>query len=262
MSTRRRAFRRVAWHFVPIPFRWLSTLCAALLLVGAVGIVVHHGSGHGSLGVGTVPEVTSTTVPAHPVATTPPVSTTTDAASPAGPDTGYLEANMLTPTDMGGYYQIVPSNATDLLASAPCLAALQPAPDQSGRSTTALVGPDLYGLPAIVEVVQSYPGAAAAAVYQAMAGAISSCPSFSLDFDGTHEEVTLQTAVIPPVGDRDQVWQGTFTYGARSVLLQIGVALSSQEVVAMVYLDSVPASAAIMGTFPSTLSAAIGKLAQ
>lgn len=168
---------------------------------------------------------------------------------------------MLTPTDMGGYYRIDASVGSAILDSAPCLGGVEPAPSQSGRATSALLGPDRYGSPTFVEVAASYPAGQATGVYRALTTAIMQCLPFSVDFAGTHQSVFLRSATTPAVGDAVSAWRGTFELVGQIEQLQVGVIVQGDLVVVLVYFDSLPPSNPIMGDFSSTLSNAIGKLA-
>ena len=230
--------------------RWLGVACAALLAAGAVGMVTT--SRHGP----SAPAVSTATL-RRPAAGGPATSI------PSGPVPGStgLASAMINPTDMGGYYRIDPSQAAAILNSAPCLAGLQPSAGQAGRADTALLGPDLHSVPTIVEVAASYPRGAAEAVYRDVVAAIGACPRFAFSFGGSTVSVPLLAGTIPPVGVADQVWAGSFPYGGVTLRLQVGVVLDGQTVLALMWIDSIPPAAAIMGDFPSTLSAALGKLA-
>ena len=178
-----------------------------------------------------------------------------------GPGTGTLEDGLITPTDMGGYYRVVPSAGSTLLSSAPCLAVLGPASGQSGRALTALLGPDQHSVPTVVEEVSSYPGATAGTRYRADVSTLRSCRYLTFDFGGTEVTARLALSVIPSVGDADQVWAGSFSTAGAAFTIQLGLVLDAQEVLALVWIDSVPGSDPVMGGFTSTLSLAIGKLA-
>jgi hypothetical protein len=66
---------------------------------------------------------------------------------------------------------------------------------------------------------------------------------------------------IPPVAEGVSTYKGQFTGYAGTEQLQVGLVLDGQIVLSVVYIDTVPASAAIMGDFAADISAAIGKLA-
>lgn len=243
----------------------LTALSLALLAAGAAGVATHRDPPTGpGIGAAARAPVTApaTTVPAAPgdapSTTLVPVPTV-----PAGPvaDSAQLAAGMLDPTDMGGYYHVDGSVASATVASAPCLAGLGPSSRQAGRAQTALLGPDLHSLPAFVEVVASYPGQAAASVYQEVVAAVSACPRFAITFGGTPLAVPLTSESIPPVGLASSAWSGTAPYGGSTLRFHVGVVLDGHSVLALVWIQNVPPDAAIMGNFTSTLSAALGKLA-
>ena len=162
---------------------------------------------------------------------------------------------------MGGYYRTESTAAAQLIDSAPCLASLQPSPADAGRAVTALLGPDRHSLPAIYEVMDSFAGGRSTAVYRSVVSAIGACPALHFAFGGSVASVPLAGFSIPAVGDADRVWSGSFASGGTSFEVQVGVVLDATTVLTMVWVDSVPPSAAIMGSFDSTVSLAIGKLA-
>jgi hypothetical protein len=163
---------------------------------------------------------------------------------------------------MGGYYSIDASAATVFLDSAPCLASLQPSPAQNGRAVTALLNrQDAVSVPEIFEEVASYPGSGARAVFTAVGAALAACPRFRFEFNGTAVSAPLATMSIPPVGDTDQAWTANFTAGGASYQAQIGVVLDGRQVLVVAWIDTSAGSDPIMGSFASTLSLAIGKLA-
>jgi hypothetical protein len=177
-----------------------------------------------------------------------------------GPSSGSLADGLLTPTDMGGFYQVSASGAQAIAGSAPCLAGLAAAPSQSGRALTGLFGPDYGSVPTIVEQVVSYPGSSASLVYASIVRSMQGCGSFSFDLGGARYRVPLRPEAMQSPGDPSRAYAGTFAFSGRTDELQVGVVLVRQELLAMIYVDSVPASDAIMGSFTTTLSAAIGKL--
>lgn len=226
-----------------------------LVLAAAVALL---GSGIGAA----VAHVRPAGAPAHrrgPVATT--ATTPPPPPTPAPATSAQLEAGLITPTDMGGYYRVHPGAAEALLDSSACLASLQPSPAQAGRAVTGLLGPDLYSLPAIVEVVDSYRGASPAAVYRSVVAALGSCRTLSFAFGGQRVSAPLAPLALAPVGQADAAWAGRFSYSGATLAVQLGVDLDGQDVVSVVFIDRVPPLDAIMGNFPSTLSLALGKLA-
>lgn len=247
------------------PHRWLLALSVALLIAGAGGIVAHGrlGPPPATRASASVAPSSATTVAPAPVA--PTTSTTLVAAPtvPPGPAAGSaaLAAGMIDPTDMGGYYRIDASAAASVLHSAPCLAGLTSSTSDVGRADTALLGPDYHSVPTIVEAVSSYSGQVPAAVYRAVVAAVDACPSFSVTFGGIPLAVPLRSMSIPPVGLASSAWSGTVPYSGSTIEFELGVVLDGHSVVALMWFDSVPPAAAIMGDFTSTLSAALGKLA-
>lgn len=234
--------------------RLLGALSVALLAAGVWGVAVHHPARHlhgGSAAAGSV-----ATAGAGRAAAGPP------AAGLPGPGSASLQAGLIVPQDMGGYYSTSSAAAATFLDSAPCLASLQPSPAEDGRAATALLNlEDSGSVPVIVEEVASYPGSEATGVYGAVTSALGTCPAFSFAFNGAHLSTSLTTSTIPPVGDADRVWTATFSSGGASYVLQLGVVLDGQQVLVVVWIDSAARSNAIMGSFASTVSLAIGELA-
>lgn len=242
--------------------RWLTAFCVALLAAGAGGVVTHREPGRGAAATQPPASRPAPTSPAstRPAPTTAPVPAPT---VPPGPAAGSatLAAGMITPTDMGGYYRVDPATAVAITGSAPCLAGLEPSASQAGRAETALLGPDEHSVPTIVELAASYPGQEPATIYREVATAVNACPAFGLTFGGTRIEVPLKPLEIPPVGLADSAWSGIVGYAGTNLQVQLGVVLDGHIVLSLMWIDSDPPSAAIMGNFSSTLSAAIGKLA-
>lgn len=234
--------------------RLIVALSLALLLAGTVGVITHGSGRSRDTRTGAAP----TTVPAtlvSPPATIPP-------PGPPGADSATLEAGMITPTDMGGYYQVRPADGATLLGTG-CLAVTGPGPGpgRSGYALTALLGPDSHSLPMIVEAVSSYPAASAARQYGAVVAALGGCPSVTFDFGGTTVVTRLAPEQIAPVGDADQAWAGTFSFDGGACHMQVGTVLDGSDLITVVWIDSVPGGDPVMGSFVSTLSLAIGKLA-
>ena len=243
--------------------KWLLALSAALLISGAGGVLTHSRSSQRDPVSAPVPVRSTASSSSLPPA---PASPTTLVPAPAVPpgepaDSATLAAGMITPTDMGGYYRIDSSAAATILHSAPCLAGLTSSSADTGRADTALLGPDYHSVPTIVEVVASYSGQQPAAVYRAVVAAVDACPSFAVNFGGTALGVPLRRITIPAVGLASTAWAGTVPFAGSNLELQVGVVLDGHSVVALMWIDSVPPSAAVMGDFTSTLSVALGKLA-
>lgn len=244
--------------------KWLTAAALALLASGVGGVIAHRSPGAGGMTDGPVPPTTAARPGGAPTTAAAAQASAVPAPPvPAGPaaSSAALAAGLITPTDMGGYYRVDGPTAADILDSAPCLAGLSPSSSQVGRAQTALLGPDLHSVPTVVEVVGSYAGQTPASVYREVVAAVESCPSFNLTFGGTPLAVPLKPGHIAPVGLADTTWVGTAPYSGSSLELQLGVVLDGHSVVAMMWIDRVPPSDAIMGDFTSTLSAALGKLA-
>lgn len=229
----------------------LLLVCLGVVAAGIVGVVTHTAPTR-------TPVATATTVP--PSTSVPPSTTTTTVAGP-GENSQTLASNLLVPTDLGGFYRVNPAQGTSLFRSAPCLAGLGPSPSQSGSAIQGLIGPDAGGLPFITEIVGSYPGSTAAAVYQQVTAALQSCPTFSVNVEGAGQHVPLSEGNLQQVGDASSEFEGRFSTAGRAERLQVGLALSSQNVICVVWVANTAGYNPIYGDLPSTLSAAIGKLA-
>lgn len=229
--------------------RLLTGVSLALLAAGGAGVATHRGDR------GTPPARVATTV------TPPPSSAPTTRPSPPPPDAAALQQGLVTPTDMGGYYRTTPASASALFASSPCLAAAAGPAAPAARAATALLGPDAYSVPTIVEAVASYGGRGATAAYQAAVKGLAACPELTFGFGGDTVHAALRPRSIPPVGEADAVWAGQFGAFGATFSVQVGTVLQGQDVLLLAWIDIVPPSGAIMGSFVSTLSLAIGKLA-
>ncbi|HET9076337.1 MAG TPA: hypothetical protein VFN68_05355 [Acidimicrobiales bacterium] len=230
--------------------RWLASCCAALLAAGAVGVATHRGPG------APAGRPAGTTVPAAPAGTTP-VPTTT-----LGPVAGSaaLSARLIGPGDLGGHYTADPGAAAAVLASAPCLAGLEPSPSQAGRAATALLGPGAHSLPAVVELAASYSGREPAAIYQQVVAAVSACPAFGLGFGGATLSVPLTPSALPPVGVADSAWAGMVPFAGSNLAVQLAVVLDGHTVLGLLRLGPGPVPAAGSGGFAAALATAVGKL--
>lgn len=241
--------------------RVLAVAVAVLLVAGGAGVATHGGPGRPA------PRATTATAqaggaagqPGSPTSVIRPAAATATVPPGRPPGSAALEAGLVTPTDMGGYYRVVPQATTDLLAAAPCLTVLDDGPGQGGRALTGLLGPDDHSVPAIYEVVLSFPGAGAASAFRALAAAVASCRGFAFGFGGATVHASLRTESIPPVGDDDRAWTGSFGAFGASFTVQIGAVLVGHELLALAWVDTVPSSDPVMGSFASTVSLAIGK---
>lgn len=204
-----------------------------------------------------------TTTKGTPTTVAPPGSTGAPTTAPGpgspGPDSAALTAGMLAPVDLGGFYRVNDPYASTVLSTAPCLAGVGPSQAQNGRAFIGLVVPG--GHPAITEVAASYPGSSAEQVFHSVNDALNACTTFSANVEGEQAHVQLSPRNNPAVGDASSSYGGTFSAGGRSWSLQLEVVLDGKIVLLVVYVDTVPPSNAIYGDLPSTVGAAIGKLA-
>ncbi|HEX4865139.1 MAG TPA: hypothetical protein VFV02_13800 [Acidimicrobiales bacterium] len=229
----------------------LLGLCLGIVAAGIVGVATHQAPRSRQF-------ATTTTI--TPSTTVPSPTTTTAPAGP-GQSSQTLASNLLVPADLGGFYHQSPPAGLSLFRSAPCLVGLGPSTSQSGSATQGLVGPDAGGLPFITEIVGSYPGSTAAAVYQQVMAALRSCPTFSANIGGGEQHIPFAEGNLQQVGDASSEFEGTFNTAGRAEKLQVGLALSSQNVICIVWVSVTSGYNPIYGDLPSTLSAAIGKLA-
>ena len=228
----------------------LLAVAAATVVAGIAGAATIS-PGHPTSARGSAPTTTSPASVVTPPATTVPGG--------PGPTSAALAAGMLAPVDLGGFYRVNDPYASNVLSTAPCLAGVGPSQAQSGRAIVGLIVPG--GHPAITEVAASYPGSAAEQVYQSVNQALAACTAFSVNLAGSVVTVPVSRQNLPPVGDASSAFGGTFTNSGRTETLQLEVVLDGKIVLVVVYVDTVPASNAIYGDLPSTVGAAIGKLA-
>jgi hypothetical protein len=240
-------------------YRWILALAAGIVVAGVVGIAIHRQPAAGSAGRPAPPSARSApTTLRHRTTVATRAAPTTTVGVP-GTGSAALTANLLDPTDLGGFYAVSASAANALLDSAPCLAGLAPSAAQSGRAVTGLLGPDAGSVPDITEVVISYPGATAGAVYRSLTATLQACPAFGVAVGGTRVAVPLAAANLPAVGDASRLYQGEFHLNGRREQLGIAMVLAGRNVLTIAYIDTVPPSNALFGDLPSTVSAAFGK---
>lgn len=236
--------------------RVLLAMAAAVLAAGVAGSVT-VGKSPATRGSTSPPTTVGGTTTAPPATTAP--GTTAPGPGGAGPDSAALSAGMLAPVDLGGFYRVNDPYASTVLSTAPCLAGVGPSQAQNGRAFVGLVVPG--GHPAITEVAASYPGSSAEQVFHSVSDALAACTTLSANLKGEQVNVRLSAQSNPPVGDASSSYGGTFSAGGRNWSLQLEVVLDGKIVLLVVYVDTVPPSNAIYGDLPSTVGAAIGKLA-
>jgi hypothetical protein len=216
-----------------------------------------------------VPVASPTTAPTAPtrsLAPGPAPTTVPEVTIPATttgptPSSSTLSGDLLAFADLGGFYDTVPTDSAMQLASSTCLTELGPA-GAASSAQTYFAGPAAGSLPAINEVLAGYDGTAAARAYTRDVGILGHCTPLTLTLDGTAASVTLAADTdVLPVGDAESAFTGNTTVAGRTEAVSVAVVLRSQVVVLIVYVDTVPASNAIYGDFPSTIAAAVGKLA-
>jgi hypothetical protein len=255
----RRRGREVTRDYRPQPVtRVLAVFCGALLAAGVVGAVSVNDKRHTRPG-STVASAKTGGSAVPTTGRTPPTSSTlpTSSTPPAG--SAALASGLVQPSDMGGYYHPSPQTLLSFLGSAPCLAALQPSPAQSGRAVQALVTADSFAVPQIFEVVSSYPTTRAASVYGSVTAVLDSCRSFSFAFNGIQQRGRLAAASLPAVGDKVQAWSVPFSAGGDQLVLDMAAVLQGDDVFFIGWADRAAGSDPIMGSFQSTVSLAIGK---
>lgn len=224
--------------------RLLALCCVALLVTGAAAAV------------GLSPRK-----PAPPGATSDvPESIPFATTAPSAPSSAALTGGLVEPADMGGYYKASAGALSGLTANR-CLAVFQSLPGQVGRASEGLETGDLYSVPQIVEVVESYAGLGAGAGFDTAAAAIAGCPDFSFDFDGSPVSGPLRPDSLTVSAQSERAWSVPFTYRGTAFELQMGLVLQDDEVLFLAWTDTDPASRseAIMGDFPSTVTLAIGE---
>jgi hypothetical protein len=245
-------------------------VAAALLAAGIAAAVLVGGrtptspSTTGATVPSTAPTGT-TTVPAGTLAPGPTPTTVpvTIPATTTGqtPSSSTLADDLLAFADLGGFYNTVPSDSARQLASSTCLNQLGPA-GAASSAQTYFAGPAAGSLPAINEVLAGYNGIDAGQAYARDVATLQHCTPLTLTLDGVPVSVTLAPdADVLPVGDAESAFTGTTTVAGRTEAVSVAVVLRSQVVVLVIYVDTMPASNAIYGDFPSTIAAAVGKLA-
>ena len=238
--------------------RLLGAAVALLLVAGVVGAVTMRPRAGPTAGLpGTTTTLGRSTTPTTTVAR--PVTTTVP--GPPGPTSAALAEHLLVPNDLGGFVRPYPAAGAALLASAPCLAGLAASPAQDGRALTGLFGGYGEGLPVIVEVVSSYPGGEAGAVYRRLASALLACKTLVVSFDGQTVRVSMARSSISLFDEASTVIQGHFTANGRAQQVGVAVALRGQTILGLVYIDAVPPAFPILGDLQSTLVTAAGKMA-
>jgi hypothetical protein len=226
--------------------RWLLAISLAIIVTGLVGIATLQPTGdhRGSPAY----------QPGHPTGPDGPVPS--GALSDRAARSPALATRLLGPADVRGFTLGSIGSADAELESAPCLLGLGPSSFQTGRAVTALSGPGPSRLPAVTEVAASYPAAAAAPVFGSVAAALQACPAFAVTVAGTRVVVSMNAASTPVVGDASRLYDGRFRINGRMEQLDVALVLDGDDVLGLLYVDTVPAA----GGFVGTVRAAVAKL--
>lgn len=240
--------------------RVIVFVCVALLIVDGGALVAQRPSSTGPVpatGPGaTTSAPTTSTVPGP---TAPP--TTTGIASPV-PSTFALEANLLIPNDLGGYYTPLPAESAMQLAASGCLAPLGHPAGVARNAVTYLRGPFSGSLPVINEQLNAFSSVSAAAeAFRALRTTIQACHAPTVAISGSSASVLLAPVSVPALGDESAVAQGPYHLAGRDGQVTVAVVRSGPSIVVFLYADAVPASNRILGDVISTLRAAVGKAA-
>ena len=234
-------------------------VCLALLLAGAGGLIAQHR--HPSApatrtSTAPLPGPTTTagagtgTVPA-PTTTSPPVTV---------PSAQTLEANLIVPNDLGGYYHPVPTESAPQWAGSGCLAPLGQPQGTARQAVQFLEGPYFGGLPLINEQLDAFATVTAAtSAYRALDATLGSCPAPTVAVYTNRVPVPLTPFPIPGLGDQADVVHGTYHLHGRTEQLTVAVVRTGATIVVFAYADTVPAANPILGDVTSTLRAAVGK---
>lgn len=233
-------------------------LCLALLLAGVGGLIAQGTKASGPAArTSTAPRPGPTTtaagggtVPA-PTTTVPPVMV---------PSAMILEANLLVPNDLGGYYHPVPSESAQQWAGSGCLAPLGKPQGVARQAVQFLEGPYFGGLPLINEQLDAFATVpAATSAYRSLAATLGSCPAPTVAVYTNQVSVPLTPFTIPGIGDQTETVHGTYHLHGRTEQLTIAVVRTAATIVVFAYADTMPVSNTILGDVTSTVRAAVGK---
>lgn len=242
--------------------RVIFALCLGLLLAGAGGLIAHNTEGPGPA------HRTSTALPPGPASTpgagtvtVPPGATTTTISPPVTVLSAMnLEANLLVPNDLGGYYHPVPTESAKQWAGSGCLAPLGQPQGAARQAVQFLQGPYSGGLPLINEQLDAFSTLpAATAAYRSLASTLASCPAPAVAVYTNPVSVPLTSFPIPALGDQADAVQGTYRLHGRAEQLTVAVVRTAATIVVFAYAHTLPVSNPILGDVTSTVRAAVGK---
>lgn len=244
-----------------VVLRVTFALCVALLLAGAGGLIAHHPKGSGPVArTSTASPPVPTTAAGARSGTAPAPTTTTTSPAVTVPSAQNLEANLLVPNDLGGYYHPVPSESATQWSGSGCLAPLGQPSGVTRQAVQFLEGPYFGGLPLINEQLDAFPTVAAATfAYRALAATVASCPAPTVAVYTTSVAVPLTPFPIPALGDQAEAVHGTYHLHGRTEQLTVTVVRTAATVVVLAYADTLPVSNVILGDVTSTVRAAVGK---
>jgi hypothetical protein len=182
---------------------------------------------------------------------------------------GDLSGGLLVPEDMGGYYRVDPTTAEVDLHGSPCLAALDGPGAPVAHASTYLAVANYGDVPALLEQVDAYrTAAAAAAAWAADAGDLARCTSLHTTLAGGGvliaelHQVPLVSLNLQATGRSAVVWEGGFELGGLDQTIDIAAVDGHDEVLVMIELDRNPpvAGSSIYDNFASAVVTAYGKL--
>jgi hypothetical protein len=165
---------------------------------------------------------------------------------------------LLGPRDLGRGFQVAGGAARALVDATPCLAGLGASGVQVGRAATALNGSGPGGVPAVTELLASYPASAAAPVFGSVNATLESCPTFAITVAGTRVVVPLNAGTMPLIGNASREYGGEFRLAGRAERLDVAVVLDGDVVLAVVYVDGAATSSG--PGLAATVRAAVAKL--
>lgn len=234
-------------------------LCLALFLADAGGLVAHRTKASGPAGRTSTVSVPGPKTTAGAGTGTAPAPTTTSTPVTA-PSAMNLEANLLVPNDLGGYYHPVPTESAKQFAASGCLAPLGQAHGVARQAVQFLEGPYFGGLPLINEQLDAFATTAAAtAAYRSLAGTLAGCPAPTVAVYTNPVSVPLTSFSIPGIGDQAVAVQGTYRLHGRTEQLTVALVRIAATIVVFAYADTMPVSNTILGDVTSTVRAAVGK---
>lgn len=233
--------------------RILAAISAALLLAGAGGVIAEH---MGSSGLSPRPSRMPTTA-----TSTAPTTTGAPPVAPAVPSEATLEAELIVPNDLGGYYTPMASASASQLVASGCLAGLS-RPVGAAHLAVQYLRVLVYqgDLPFINEQISDFGDVRGATmVFSSLASSLRSCRSPAVSLPIGTATVALAPLAVADLGDQAQGAQGNFAEAGRNGQLTVAVVRAGTTIVVFEYGDARPPSNPILGTVMSTLRSTVGK---